>query len=60
MTPADFLDALEAELRLRGVAFDRRALLAFVEAAWPLIAEDPDAGIWAREFIAAGNATVPA
>jgi len=60
MTPADFLDALEAELRLRGVAFDRRALLAFVEAAWPLIDEDPDAGRWAGEFIAGGNATLTA
>jgi hypothetical protein len=31
-----------------------------VAAAWPLIKEDLDTDLWAREFIAGGNATVPA
>ena len=60
MTQADFLESLESELCLRRAAFDRRALLAFVEAAWPLIDDDPDAGRWAGEFIAGGNATLTA
>jgi hypothetical protein len=60
MTPADFVEALEAELRFRVVSYDRRALQAFVEGAWSLMEEDPDAAFWAREFIAAGNATVTA
>ena len=58
MTQADFLESLESELCLRRAAFDRRALLAFVEAAWPLIADDPDLARWAREFIARGKATL--
>ena len=55
MTQAEFTESLESELRLRGVAFDRAALLAFVASAWPLIAENPDAGFWATEFLAAGS-----
>jgi hypothetical protein len=58
MTPADFLEALESELRLRCLAFDRRAVQEFVEAAWPLMAEDLDPGLWAREFVARGKATL--
>jgi hypothetical protein len=60
MTQADFLESLEAELRLRHVAFDRLMLTEFVASVWPLIADDPDVRLWAGEFIASGNATVPA
>ena len=60
MTPADFLEALESELRLRRVAVDRWAVQEYVEACWPLIAEDTDPSLWAREFIARGKATVTA
>jgi hypothetical protein len=60
MTQADFLEALEAELRLRGARYDLRALQEFVAAAWPVIDEDPDTGFWAGEFIAGGNATLTA
>jgi len=54
MTQADFLAALELELRLRGIAFSRADLLDFVASVWPLAQEDPDAAFWAREFIEAG------
>jgi hypothetical protein len=56
----EFVEQLAAELHLRHVDFDRRALVAFVEAEWPLIAEDTDPSLWAREFIARGKATVTA
>ena len=48
MTLPTFTAALEAGLRLRGVAFARSDLLAFVEAAWPLVEDDPDVGRWMR------------
>jgi hypothetical protein len=44
MNQADFVQALESELHLRGTPFDRAALLAFVASVWPLAEEDPDAG----------------
>jgi hypothetical protein len=55
-TPANFsafIRALEAELQRPGVAFGLRDLLAFAEAAWPLIRDDPDPGRWARAFLEA-------
>jgi hypothetical protein len=55
MSQQDFIEALEAELQLRAVPFDLAALLSFVEAAWPLIEENPDVGFWAGEFLKAGN-----
>jgi hypothetical protein len=59
MSQADFLDFLEHELRLQGVAFSRADLLAFVAGAWPWIEEDPDdMTFWAREFIASGRASL--
>ena len=60
MTPADFLDALESELRLRAVPFDQAKLRAFVADCWPWIDEDPDVPAWAGEFLAAGKAAVGA
>jgi hypothetical protein len=47
----DFVQTLESELQLRGVPFDRAALLAFVASAWPLIEENPDVVFWAGEFL---------
>jgi hypothetical protein len=55
MSQPEFVEALEAELHLRGIPFDRAALLAFVASAWPLIEENPDPGFWAREFLRAEN-----
>ena len=52
MTPGDFVEALEAELRLRGACHDRRALQEFVASARPLIEEDPNVRRWAAEFVA--------
>jgi hypothetical protein len=54
----EFVEQLAAALRLRAVAFDRRALVASVEAAWPLIEDEPDPDLWAREFVAGGNASL--
>jgi hypothetical protein len=52
MTPADFLTLIEDCLRARFVPFDRAELLAFVEAAWTLIEDDPDVPRWAAQFLA--------
>jgi hypothetical protein len=53
MNHTDFALALEQELQLRGVAFSRADLLAFVADAWPLIEDDPDVPFWAGEFLEA-------
>jgi hypothetical protein len=37
MTRDAFTAALQEQLRIRGHTFSRAAVLAFVEAAWPLI-----------------------
>jgi hypothetical protein len=60
MLHEEFIGLLEMELRLRGVGFHRATLAEFVEASWPLMQEDQDGGLWARKFIAGGNATLPA
>jgi hypothetical protein len=51
MTQPDFIQAVESELHLRGIPFDRAGLLAFVASAWPLIEENLDPGFWAGEFL---------
>jgi hypothetical protein len=55
VTQIDFIEALESELQLRAVPFDRAALLSFLESAWPLIEENPDVGFWATEFLRTEN-----
>lgn len=52
MNQSDFLPALESSLHLRGVAFSRAALEAFVEDAWVPITNNPDVEFWTREFVA--------
>jgi hypothetical protein len=47
----EFLPVVEAELRLRAVPFAQRDLIAFIEAAWARIAENPDPSLWARLFV---------
>jgi hypothetical protein len=59
MSHPDFLTGLEAELRLRGVAFDRADVLAFADAVWPLAQEDTDPVKWADCFLEAGHAERP-
>jgi hypothetical protein len=56
MTAADFLPEVESALRSRLVPFDAGELLAFVEDAWSLIADDPDPARWATAFQAARRA----
>jgi hypothetical protein len=60
MTPADFLPLVETILSTAGVSFERRAVVAFVTSMWPMIEDDPDAGRWANEFLAASVAQIPA
>ena len=55
MTTQDFLPRVEAELQARFVPFDRGHLRAFLEAAWPLVEDDPDPLRWAREFVEAAG-----
>jgi hypothetical protein len=42
MTRDAFTAALEEQLRLRGLAFSRAAVLDFVASVWPLAEDDPD------------------
>jgi hypothetical protein len=51
MSQEDFIGALEQELQLRGVGFNRVDVLAFVASAWPLIQDDMDVARWANAFI---------
>ena len=60
MTRDEFTQQLEMELRLCGVGFHRATLAEYVEAAWPRIADDPDLGRWARQFVDSGNVTLTA
>jgi hypothetical protein len=60
MTREEFTQQLERELRLRGVGFHRASLAEYVEASWPRIADDPDLGRWARQFVDSGNVTLTA
>jgi hypothetical protein len=62
MTQADFTQAPEQELRLRGRAFSRADLQEFVADAcvWPLIVENPDVQVWVREFTNRGRQSTPA
>jgi hypothetical protein len=53
MTPATSLPEIESALRSRLVPFDAGELLAIVEDAWGLIADDPDPARWAAAFLAA-------
>jgi hypothetical protein len=50
MTKQDFLAAVEEELRLRGIAFERSALVEYIASMWPWIDGDADVYRWAREF----------
>ena len=59
LSPPDFLRLLEQHLQPAGVSFSRAALQAFVEAAWPRIADDPDIEYFANEFLQ-GEVMAPA
>jgi hypothetical protein len=53
MTQPDFLAMLETDLALRGVAWARAELIAYVASMWPWMDDDPDVARWAEEFVAA-------
>jgi hypothetical protein len=46
-----FLDALALELRARGHHVLRSEVRAWLEAAWPMVREDPSPGRWASEYL---------
>jgi hypothetical protein len=48
----EFTQALRRELRRRSAAFHLGELIEWVEAAWPLIAEDYSVERWADAFLA--------
>jgi hypothetical protein len=50
-TPEGFLDDLCHELRLRGCHALRSAVRGWLEAAWPLVQEDPAVSRWASEYL---------
>jgi hypothetical protein len=58
-TPSDFLWMMESRLRPTHTPFSRAALIAFIEAAWPAIADDPDVEYYANEFLQ-GETMAPA
>jgi hypothetical protein len=60
LTPADFLRLLEIALRPRHVSYSRAALQAFVEAAWPLMEDDPDPEFWCERFLEGVDLMTPA
>jgi hypothetical protein len=58
MTPTDFLALLEDVLRQRRLPFSRAAAIAFVEACWPLIEDNPDPWYWSECFAQTGAVVV--
>jgi hypothetical protein len=60
MTQADFVACLQTDLALRGVAYDRAELLAWVAAMWPWLEDEPDVGRWAGEFVGGRRVEQPA
>jgi hypothetical protein len=52
MTFPDFTTALELELRLRAVPFDRGELDTWAADVWSLADDDPDVIRWAEAFLA--------
>jgi hypothetical protein len=57
MSRDDFTTALEEQLRIRGISFNRGDVLDFVEAVWPLAQEDPDPVAWSERFLESGRGT---
>jgi hypothetical protein len=47
---------LATDLALRGVAFDRAELLAWVSSMWPWCEDDPNVRRWANGFVMARTA----
>jgi hypothetical protein len=60
MNPSEFLCSLESVLRSRRVRFERAAAIAFIEACWHLIEEEPCPWTWADRFCEAAAVEVPA
>ena len=52
MSQTELVSAVVRELRLQGSHFEQARLEEFISIVWPLAADDPDAGRWAREFLA--------
>ena len=47
----EFSAAVEADLQLRHVAFDKAELAAFLASVWPLVEANDTAERWAEAFL---------
>jgi hypothetical protein len=47
----DFMDLVESHLTSLGVSFNPRDLMAFIDAQWPQIQDDPDPERWTETFV---------
>jgi hypothetical protein len=53
MSKSEFFLAVEADLRLRHVPFDRAELVEFIRNVWPLVEPDDTPAHWAEAFLVA-------
>jgi hypothetical protein len=53
MSKTEFFLAVEADLRLRHVAFDKAELVEFIRNVWPLVEPGDTPGRWAEAFLVA-------
>jgi hypothetical protein len=51
MSVPDFVIALQHVFRQRGHCFRLEQVLSYVEAVWPLIADNPEPGYWSDRFL---------
>lgn len=59
MREVAFADALESELRSRGVRVERGELLEFVEDVWAGVKQHPDIRAWADRFLDVPGVATP-
>jgi hypothetical protein len=53
MSKTEFFLAVERDLQLRHVPFDKAELVEFVRDVWPLVEADDTAERWAEAFLVA-------
>jgi hypothetical protein len=53
MSKTEFFLAVEADLRLRHVPFDKADLAEFLASVWPLVEADDTPERWAEAFLVA-------
>ncbi len=60
MDQADFARAVEADLRARGVPFERDTLRRFLEDTWPLVQPGQTPRLWADAYLESMGEEPPA